>query len=67
MQKWEQHFEDWNRLLKTANAEDLLQDPKAVWDEAWRHVAMVAIGIVESKQPYGNLAEAAIALKKELL
>jgi hypothetical protein len=67
MQKWEQNFEDWNRLLKTANAEDLLQDPKAIWDEAWRHVAMIAIGIVESKQPHGNLAETIIALKKELL
>lgn len=67
MQKWEQHFEDWNRLLKTANAEDLLQDPKAIWDEAWRHVAMVAIGVVENKKPHGNLEEAIIALKKELL
>lgn len=66
MQKWEKHFEDWQKLLKTAHAEDLLKDPKAVWDEAWRHVTMIAIGTVESKKPHGNLDEAIIALKRVL-
>ena len=46
-QNWETAFDDWEKLLKEAKATDLLQDPKAVWDEAWRQVAMVAINVAE--------------------
>lgn len=42
-EQWEQAFEDWERLLKVAGAEDLLDDPKAIWDEAWRQAQMVNI------------------------
>lgn len=40
--KWEQAFNDWKSLLKAAKAENLLNDPTAVWDEAWRQASMVA-------------------------
>ena len=35
-------YEDWLRLLKSAQAEDLLKDPFAVWQEAW-HVARITL------------------------
>lgn len=63
MEQWEKHFNDWEKLLKKVNAEDLLKDPKAIWDEAWRTATIMAIGAVESKMPHGNLEEAVIALK----
>jgi len=40
-QDWEQAFEDWVALLKRANATDLLNDPKAIWDEAWRQACIL--------------------------
>jgi len=43
---WEQSFEDWNKLLQDHEAEELLKDPKAVWDEAWRHVVMISSQMV---------------------
>jgi hypothetical protein len=46
-QKWECAYDDWERLLKTAKAEELLDDPKAIWDEAWRHAFMIAISICD--------------------
>ena len=49
-QNWEVAFDDWEKLLKDAKATDLLEDPKAVWDEAWRQVAMVAIQVAEQHQ-----------------
>ena len=33
-------YEDWVKLLKEAQAEGLLSDPFAVWEEAW-HVARI--------------------------
>lgn len=33
-------YEDWVKLLKEAQAEALLSDPFAVWEEAW-HVARI--------------------------
>jgi len=41
MEPWEKAFEDWERLLKVANAEELLEDPKAIWDEAWRQAYFI--------------------------
>jgi hypothetical protein len=38
---WEKAFEDWEALLKVANATELLNDPKAVWDEAWRAATLL--------------------------
>lgn len=49
-QNWEIAFDDWEKLLNQANARDLLADPKAVWDEAWRQVAMVAINVAEQHE-----------------
>ena len=49
-QNWEVAFDDWEKLLKDAKATNLLEDPKAVWDEAWRQVAMVAIQVAEQHQ-----------------
>jgi hypothetical protein len=49
--KWEQSFEDWERLLKTAGAEELLEDPKAIWDEAWRQAMMQIIETIKAKDP----------------
>jgi hypothetical protein len=46
-QQWELAYEDWEKLLETANALDLKDDPKAVWDEAWRQVSMIAYRIVD--------------------
>ena len=46
-QQWEVAYEDWEKLLKDANATDLLEDPKAVWDEAWRQVVMLSTQIVD--------------------
>ena len=33
-------YEDWCKLLKATNAEEILKDPFAVWEEAW-HVARI--------------------------
>lgn len=42
MELWEQGFNDWKKLLQDHEAEELLKDPLAVWDEAWRHVVMMS-------------------------
>jgi len=44
---WEESFEDWAKLLKTAKSEELLDDPKAVWDEAWRQAVMICIATID--------------------
>jgi hypothetical protein len=49
-QNWETAFDDWQKLLSDAKATELLSDPKAVWDEAWRQVAMVAINVAEQNE-----------------
>lgn len=49
-QNWEIAYEDWQKLLTVAKATELLNDPKAVWDEAWRQVAMVAINVAEQHE-----------------
>lgn len=56
-QNWEIAFEDWQKLLTDANATELLQDPKAVWDEAWRQVAMVSIQVAEIHKAEGVSTE----------
>lgn len=42
LDQWETAFDDWVALLERAEAKDLLLDPKAIWDEAWRQAIMVA-------------------------
>ena len=53
----EKAYEDWTRLLKRANAEDLLDDPFAIWDEAWRQVSMVTFEIIRQGKLHGKSFE----------
>ncbi len=46
MDQWEQHFNDWVKLLETANAVDLMKDPQSIWDEAWRQAVMKCVIII---------------------
>lgn len=66
-QEWELAFEEWEQLLKRAKAEDLLQDPKAIWDEAWRHVSLISYNIIETTVPSEYQQEALHLLKKRLM
>jgi hypothetical protein len=66
-QKWEQAFEDWDELLHRANAEDLKEDPKAIWDEAWRHATFVCWAIVEEKAPITHRQSMLDEIKKRML
>jgi hypothetical protein len=52
MQKpyWEQGYDDWVKLLERANAINLLDDPKAIWDEAWRAATMVITNSLQDKE-----------------
>jgi len=47
-EQWEKAYEDWIKLLQRANAEEeMLGDPKAIWDEAWKQASMICWGIVD--------------------
>ena len=52
-EQWEQAFEDWEKLLSRADANDLKNDPKAVWDEAWRQSTFILWSLVNAnlKEP----------------
>jgi hypothetical protein len=63
---WEQSFEDWEKLLERAGAKDLLNDPKACFDEGWRQAAMIASSIVQHNQNTTPL-EIAVYLERKLL
>ena len=65
-QKWEIAYEDWERLLKTAKAEELLLDPKSIWDEAWRHAFMISLSIVHKHDVANNTKPIQDDLLKEL-
>jgi hypothetical protein len=66
--EWEQAFEDWQVLLKRANATELLNDPLAIWDEAWRQAAMVTIGILMAQSKMVTDTEQMIThIQKRLL
>jgi hypothetical protein len=66
-QKWENAFDEWVRLLQVANAEEeMLKDPKAVWDEAWRHAFMISLSIVNSHDVANNTKAIQDDLIKEL-
>jgi hypothetical protein len=42
LDQWEQAFDDWVALLERADAKELLDDPKAIWDEAWRQATILS-------------------------
>ena len=63
---WEQSYEDWEELLKRADALDLLQDPKACFDEGWRQAAMIAASIIQHNQ-HATPLEIAVYIERKLL
>ena len=63
---WEQSYEDWEELLKRADALEILQDPKACFDEGWRQAAMIAASIVQHNQDAKPI-DIAILLERKLL
>jgi len=63
---WEQSYDDWVALLERANAKDMLNDPKACFDEGWRQAAMIAASIVQHNQNATPL-EIAVYLERKLL
>jgi hypothetical protein len=51
-EKQEEAYDDWVKLLKSANAEEeFLTDPKASWLEAWTQATMIAWSIVDDNVP----------------
>lgn len=44
---WEEAYHDWRDLLDRAGASDLIHDPKAVWDEAWRQALLRSLTVIE--------------------
>lgn len=63
---WEQSYDDWVTLLERANAKDMLNDPKACFDEGWRQAAMIAASIVQHNQ-HATPLEIAVYLERKLL
>ena len=63
---WEQSYEDWEELLKRADALEILQDPKACFDEGWRQAAMIAASIVQHNQDSKPI-DIAVLLERKLL
>jgi hypothetical protein len=45
-EQWQVAYDDWVKLLDTANAKELLQDPSACFDEGWRQASMIAMATV---------------------
>jgi hypothetical protein len=45
-EQWQIAYDDWVKLLDTANAKELLQDPSACFDEGWRQASMIAMATV---------------------
>jgi hypothetical protein len=66
-QQWEIAYEDWQSLLKEANARELLDDPKAVWDEAWRQVVMLSYQIVDMNSDKETAEKIKQQLERKLL
>lgn len=57
---WEQEFEDWERLVKVAGAHVLLDDPKAIWDEAWRVATLLCCQKI-------NQGKDSVTIQKEMV
>ena len=47
LRPWEEAYHDWRDLLDRAGALDLIHDPKAVWDEAWRQALLRSLTVIE--------------------
>ena len=58
-------FNDWNKLLKRAGAEDLLLDPYSVWLESWSQAAMYATSLLQHNLESTPL-ELAVILERNL-
>ena len=67
--KQEVAFDNWVDLLKSAKAEEkFLNDPKAIWLEAWTQATMIAWNIVEDNVPSTKYKEKVqLELKLRLL
>lgn len=46
----EQHYDDWVKLLKDAKAYNLLSDPFAVFDEAWRQASIISTSMIDDDE-----------------
>jgi hypothetical protein len=64
---WEEAYDDWVKLLDTANAKDLLQDPSACFDEAWRQATMVITQIVAQQLSEDDAAKVNTAITRKML
>ena len=58
-------FNDWNKLLKRADAEDLLLDPYCVWLESWSQASMYAKSLIQHNLEATPL-ELAVILERNL-
>jgi hypothetical protein len=54
MKQVKQEYDDWVALLKGTNNEDLLNDPYAVWIEAWHVATMLLKKKIPTELPAGK-------------
>ena len=66
-EQWELAFEDWQALLDRANAKELLDDPSAVWDEAWRQATMLIGQIVSAHADEAVAANLIAQIERKML
>ena len=67
-EKQEEAYDDWVKLLKSANAEEeFLTDPKAVWLEAWTQATMIAWSIVDDNVSPEHRKNIHVQMKARLL
>jgi hypothetical protein len=64
---WEVAYDDWVALLNTANAKELLQDPSACFDEAWRQATMVITQIVTQQLSEDDANKVNTAITRKML
>jgi hypothetical protein len=64
---WEEAYDDWVKLLDTANAKELLQDPSACFDEAWRQATMVITQIVTQQLSEDDANKVNTAITRKML
>jgi len=67
-EKQEEAYDDWVKLLKSANAEEeFLTNPKSVWLEAWTQATMIAWSIVDDNVPPEHRKNVHMQMKARLL
>jgi hypothetical protein len=64
---WKEAYDDWARLLDTAKATDLLQDPEAVFDEAWRQATFVVSQLIAAQLPEDEAKELSTYIFRKML